>query len=95
MGFRGFSSVGLAFPRRVTANGVSTNTAGPLIAAPPWVKIARASDVITASWSDDGTTWNVVGSDTIAMQPTVFVGVTNSSHNASALGAAKVDGVKR
>jgi hypothetical protein len=51
--------------------------------------------VITASWSDDGTTWHVIGSDTIAMQPTVFVGLANSSHDASALGTAKVDGVKR
>ena len=89
------SGKGLAFQRRVTANGVSTNTTGPLLAAPAWVKIARDGDVITASWSGDGATWTVVGSDTIAMQPTVFIGVANSSHNAAALGTAIVDGVKR
>jgi regulation of enolase protein 1 (concanavalin A-like superfamily) len=86
---------GLAFQRRVAANGDSTHTAGPLITAPQWVKIARAGDVITASWSSDGTTWNVVGSDTIPMGPTVYIGLANSSHNTAALGTATVDSVKR
>jgi regulation of enolase protein 1 (concanavalin A-like superfamily) len=89
------SGKGLAFQRRVAANGSSTHTAGPLLTAPQWVKIGRAGDVITASWSSDGTTWNVVGSDTIAMQPTVYIGLANSSHNTAALGTATVDGVKR
>jgi len=86
---------GLAFQCRVAANGVSTSTAGPLVAAPRWVKIARAGNVITGSYSNDGTTWTVVGSDTIVMDPTVYVGLANSSHNAAALGTATVDGVKR
>jgi regulation of enolase protein 1 (concanavalin A-like superfamily) len=89
------SGKGLAFQRRVAANGVSTSTPGPLLAAPRWVRISRAGDVITASYSDDGTTWTVVGSETIAMPPTVYIGLANSSHNASALGTATVDGVRR
>jgi regulation of enolase protein 1 (concanavalin A-like superfamily) len=89
------SGKGLAFQRRVAANGVSTSTPGPLLAAPSWVKIARAGNVITAFYSNDGTTWNVVGSDTIAMEPTVYIGLANSSHTTGALGTATVDGVKR
>ncbi|HVD91528.1 MAG TPA: hypothetical protein VNC21_04580, partial [Vicinamibacterales bacterium] len=89
------SGKGLAFQRRVAANGVSTSTPGPLLAAPRWVKIARAGNVITAFYSNDGTTWNVVGSDTIAMGPTVYIGLANSSHIMGALGTATVDGVKR
>ena len=89
------SGKGLAFQRRVAPNGVSTHTAGPLLTAPQWVRIARTGDVITASWSSDGSTWNVVGSDTIAMGPTVYIGLANSSHNAGALGTATVDGVRR
>ena len=81
--------------RRVAANGVSTSTAGPLLAAPQWVKIGRVGNVITASYSSDGTTWNLVGAETIAMQPTVYIGVANSSHSTTALGTATVDGVKR
>ena len=86
---------GLAFQRRVTANGDSTHTAGPLLTAPQWVKIARAGNVITASWSSDGQTWNVVGSDTVVMGATVYIGLANSSHTTAALGTATVDNVKR
>ena len=39
------SGKGLAFQRRVAANGVSTTTPGPLLAAPRWVKIARANAI--------------------------------------------------
>jgi regulation of enolase protein 1 (concanavalin A-like superfamily) len=89
------SGKGVAFQRRVTAGDVSTNTAGPLLAAPRWVRIARAGNVITASYSDDGTTWQVVGSDTIPMGPTVYIGLANSSHTTTALGTATVDSVRR
>ena len=89
------SGKGLAFQRRVAANGVSTTTPGPLLAAPRWVQIARAGNVITAFYSDDGAAWNVVGSDTIVMGPTIYIGLANSSHSTTALGIATVDGVKR
>jgi regulation of enolase protein 1 (concanavalin A-like superfamily) len=89
------SGKGLAFQRRVAANALTTHTAGPLSAAPSWVKVARAGNVITASCSPDGITWNVVGSDTIALAPTVYIGLANSSHNTAALGIATVDRVKR
>ena len=89
------SAKGLAFQRRVAANGVSTSTAGPLLAAPGWVKIARTGNVITAFSSDDGMRWSMVGSDTIAMDPTVYIGLANSSHTTAAAGTATVDGVKR
>ena len=35
------------------------------------------------------------GSDTIAMKPTVYIGLANSSHTSGALGTATVEGVKR
>ena len=89
------SAKGLAFQRRVTGGGLSTSTAGPLLAAPRWVRIARSGDVITASYSNDGTTWSLVGSDTIVMGPTVFIGLANSSHSTTTLGSATVDGVRR
>jgi regulation of enolase protein 1 (concanavalin A-like superfamily) len=89
------SANGLAFQRRVTSAGLSTSTTGPLLAAPRWVRIARFGNVITASYSNDQTTWNLVGSDTIVMGPTIYIGLANSSHSTTALGIATVDGVKR
>jgi regulation of enolase protein 1 (concanavalin A-like superfamily) len=89
------SAKGLAFQRRIASGGISTSTAGPLLAAPRWVRIARSGNVVTASHSNDGTTWTVAGSDTIVMGPTVYIGLANSSHSATALGTATVDAVTR
>ena len=84
---------GTAFQRRVTAGGISTHTAGPAVAPPYWVKLARAGDVFTASVSPDGTTWTVVGSETIVMGSTVNVGLAVSSHVAGTLATATFDNV--
>jgi hypothetical protein len=89
------SAKGLAFQRRVTPGGLSTSTAGPLLAAPRWVRIARSGNVITASSSTDGTAWTIVGTDTIVMGPTVYIGLADSSHSTTALGTATVDSVRR
>jgi len=70
---------GLAFQRRVDTAGVSTNT-GVTGTAPYFVRLARTGSTITASVSPDGATWSVVGSDIIAMTPTIYVGLAVSSH---------------
>jgi hypothetical protein len=59
------------------------------------VRIARAGNLITASYSTDGTAWTIVGTDTIVMGQTVYIGLANSSHSASTLGTATVDSVRR
>jgi regulation of enolase protein 1 (concanavalin A-like superfamily) len=84
---------GTAFQRRVTAGGTSTHTAGPAAAPPYWVKLSRTGDTMTASVSTDGTTWTVVGSDTITMSATIDVGLTVSSHVAGTLATATFDSV--
>ena len=72
---------GLAFQRRVSDGGVTTHTGGALTPAPVWVRLQRSGSTITASTSADGTTWTVVGSDTIALPATVYVGLPVTSHN--------------
>jgi hypothetical protein len=71
---------GLAFQRRVDYGGVSTNTGGAMATAPYFVKLTRSGTTITAAQSADGANWTVVGSDTIAMAPTIYVGVAVGSH---------------
>jgi regulation of enolase protein 1 (concanavalin A-like superfamily) len=71
---------GLAFQRRVSTNGLSTNTAGPAAAAPYFVKLTRSGSTITAMVSSNGSTWTTVGSDTISMASTIYVGLAVSSH---------------
>jgi hypothetical protein len=82
---------GLAFQRRVDTSGVSTNTAGGAGTAPYYVKLSRAGSAITASVSPNGSAWTVVGTDTIAMTATVYVGVFVSSHVAGTLATATFD----
>lgn len=79
---------GLAFQRRVETNGISTNTAGGAGTAPYFVKLTRTGTTIVASVSPNGSTWTTVGSDTIAMAPTVYVGLAVSSHVAGTLATA-------
>ena len=71
---------GLAFQRRVAANGLSTHTSGGTGQAPQFVRLVRTGNTFTASRSADGTAWTVVGSDTIAMPSTIYVGLAVTSH---------------
>jgi hypothetical protein len=84
---------GLAFQRRVTTNGLSTNTSGGSGYAPYWVKLTRAGNVFTAYKSTDGQAWTLVGSDTIAMPTTIYVGLAVTSHLAGTLATATFDSV--
>jgi regulation of enolase protein 1 (concanavalin A-like superfamily) len=87
-------SKGLAFQRRTANGGTSTSTAGALAGAPYWVRLDRAGDTITAYQSTDGANWVVVGTDTIPMGQTVFVGLGVSSHTTSATATATFDNVR-
>ena len=83
---------GLAFQRRIAAGGVSSHTAGPPGQAPRFVRMARSGTTFTAAASADGVTWTDVGSQTIAMPSTIYVGLAVTSHvsgvNATATFAA-------
>jgi hypothetical protein len=71
---------GLAFQRRVSAGGLSTHTAGAFVTAPYYVRLTRSGNTFTAYSSPNGSTWTLVGSDTIAMPSTIYVGLAVSSH---------------
>jgi regulation of enolase protein 1 (concanavalin A-like superfamily) len=84
---------GVAFQRRTVTGGTSTSTAGSLSTAPRWVKLVRSADTFSAYESGDGTTWTLVGTDTIPMAATVYVGLAVTSHNTSASATCTFDGV--
>ena len=80
---------GAVFQRRTATGGSSSSTAaGTTIAAPHYVKLTRAGSTITAYRSTDGATWTMVGSDTIPMASTIYVGVAVTSHVAGVLATA-------
>jgi predicted amidohydrolase/regulation of enolase protein 1 (concanavalin A-like superfamily) len=84
---------GLAFQRRTTTGGISTSTSGIAGTAPAWVKLERRGSTIAAYYSWDGSNWTLVASDTIAMGPSVYVGLAVSSHSSTELATATFDGV--
>jgi regulation of enolase protein 1 (concanavalin A-like superfamily) len=85
---------GTAFQRRVAADGLSTNTAGTPATAPYWVKLSRVGTSLTAFVSADGAAWIQVGTETIAMQSTVDVGLAVTSHHAGLPATATFDHVQ-
>ena len=84
---------GLAFQRRTTTGGASTNTAGPAGTAPYWVKLKRSGTTISAYVSTNGTAWTLVGSDTFTMTSTIQVGLAVSSHVDGTLATATFSNV--
>ena len=61
--------------------------------APAWVKLERRGNTVTAYRSADGVGWTLVGSDTISMGASVYVGLALSSHDNSRLATATFDNV--
>jgi len=84
---------GVAFQRRDATGGISVNTAGSLSTAPHWVKLTRSGNTFSAYESADGTTWTLVGTDTIAMGSNVYVGLAVTSHTTSASATCTFDSV--
>jgi hypothetical protein len=83
---------GLAFQRRVNTADVSTSTSGGAGTAPYFVKLTRTGNTIAASMSPDGVNWTLAGTDTIAMTPTIYVGLAVSSHVEGTLARATFAG---
>ena len=84
---------GLAFQRRTSTGGASTNTSGGSGTAPMWVRVTRSGSTFSAYTSSDGSSWTLVGSDTIPMGTTIDVGLALSSRDDSALATATLDNV--
>jgi len=84
---------GAAFQRRVSTGGTSTHTSGGAASAPLWVKVTRTGSTLSGYRSPDGLTWTLVGSDTVPMATSVFIGLAVTSHNNSLLCTATLDNV--
>jgi regulation of enolase protein 1 (concanavalin A-like superfamily) len=82
---------GYAFQRRASTGAYSEHTSGGSGAPPGWVRVKRSGSLFTAYRSSDGKTWTTVGSDSISMGSTVYVGIAVTSHNTAAATKAVVD----
>lgn len=74
-----------------TSTGGSSSAVNGTAAAftPTWVRLVRTGNVIAASRSVDGAVWTAVGSVTVAMSSTVYIGLLVCSHDTTKLNEAK------
>jgi hypothetical protein len=75
---------GVSFQLRADAGNESTSVTDAGITAPLWVRIERdISGNLTASYSDNGSNWTQLSTDTVNMNATVYIGLVVTSHNAA------------
>jgi regulation of enolase protein 1 (concanavalin A-like superfamily) len=84
---------GAAVQRRPAAGAFSAHTEGPAITAPFWVRLVRIGSEVTAYTSADGTNWAIVGTETVELGHTVYVGLAVTSHEASQRTTARFSNV--
>src|SRR5262245_46182987 len=74
---------GYSLQRRPVTGGTSLGTAGSPSTPPGWVRLTRSGFLLTAYQSSDGNTWTPIGSDSVPMADTVYVGIAVTSRNAT------------
>lgn len=77
-------SNGLAFQYRSGWN-TPVHVAGPTVATPVWVRLARNGSTLTASYSTNGSAWTTIGTATLSLASNHLAGLAVSSHNNAAL----------
>jgi YVTN family beta-propeller protein len=81
---------GASFQNRVTNGAASNYVSGRLVSAPQWVKITRRGNVFSGYESDNGTTWNFIGSQTISMPAGIHACLVVTSHQPGVLCTAVI-----
>jgi hypothetical protein len=77
-----------------TGDGASAQWNGQVSAvAPEWVKLVISGTTATGFTSADGVTWTQIGSTTLPLGSTYYVGLADTAHNNSLLSTDKFDNV--
>ena len=84
---------GVFFQYRTATGGSTVERDGAVVSAPYWVKLARTGNTFTAYQSANGTTWAQIGSATLGMAASVYVGLAVTSTNNGTLNTSVLDGV--
>jgi len=70
----------LAFQSRPQARSSTRSTAGGNATAPLWLRLTRVGTTITSYSSPDGGTWQKIGSTTLSIGSSAYVGLAITSH---------------
>ena len=86
---------GVAFQRRLASGAASVHTAGANVAAPYWVRLIRTGSIVYGYQSANGTSWTLIGSQTINFTGNVYIGLAVTAHNNSTLSTATFSNVSQ
>jgi endonuclease/exonuclease/phosphatase family metal-dependent hydrolase len=82
---------GLAFQRRTATGGEASSVSGGSGKAPQYLKLTRDGSTFSAYKSTDGAKWTKVGSQSISMGSTIYVGLAVVSGDGGELATAKFE----
>jgi regulation of enolase protein 1 (concanavalin A-like superfamily) len=89
------AGAGSSFQWRSASGGSSSSVSGgTAVVAPEWVKIVRAGNVLTGYQSADGVSWTSIGSTTVSMGPSAYIGLAITSHDNTKLAKATFESVR-
>ena len=84
---------GYLFQSRLSTNGATDYALGSSGRAPGWVRLVREGSLFSAYESANGSTWTLVGTDTISMSGTIYVGLAVTSQMRSGAASASFTNV--
>ena len=84
---------GVTFQRRTDDAANTSSTVNTGLTAPFWLKVKRVGNTFTGYRSVDGIAWTTIGTATIAMGNSVYLGLAVTSHNDGVLCTAEFDNV--
>ena len=79
--------------RLTTAGSASKTTKTAVASAAIWVRLVRASNVVTAYQSTNGSTWTKIGSSTVTLPSNCYVGLWVSSGDKGLLNSSRFTNV--
>lgn len=85
---------GAALQYRAATGGQSAQAFNGPGTVPGWLRLIRRGDQFTAQMSLDGVTFSTVGSVTVPMNQTLYVGIAHTSHNVDDAGGALFDDLR-
>jgi len=86
---------GTAFQYRASGGGSAASVTGSTAAAPYWVAVVRSGNTLAGYQSPDGVNWTPIGSASIPMGTTVYIGLAVTSHDNTRLCTAAFDNISR
>jgi regulation of enolase protein 1 (concanavalin A-like superfamily) len=84
---------GIAFHHRKSTGAVHTTKNGPYGKPPNWVRLVRTGNLVTSYTSVNGSSWTLIGSQTITLNAKAYVGLAVSSQVSGVRTSVKVSNV--